>query len=541
MSIENIKFTRPETVHSPRGKKYVRHWVLPNDEVVVKGFWKFWKANKQKMILRGFSMSKDKSTGKWRLVETKERIDDFADYKKKPEIVMECSWEPKPLDNPEGLREWQVPAAAKLADCIRQIGSAIDGSDTGSGKTYTAIGAARELGMKVAVVCPKAVIESWKRVIKDHFKLDLVFVLNYEALKGGKYTDYIELKRLENSMMTTYHWNLPKDTLIIFDESHRLKGKDTKNAQMAIAAKRQSYKVLCCSATNAIDPLELNAVGYILGLHKCGMDFYQFAKDYGCKKGIGGLHFPGDNYSLKKLHKDIFIERGVRLKKDEIPGFPDSDIIVDPYTIEDDDAEEINRIYSEMENELKNLEIQSGPKTAVEMTIRLRARQKIELLKVPLIVEMTEDLIADGQSVVIMTNFSDTIRALSKKLKTNCIVWGENKGDERQKNIDDFQSDEERILILNIAAGGVGVSLHDLHGNHPRTALISPNDSAPLMRQAFGRVHRDGAKTKSQQRVLFIANTVEEQVCNNVKVKLTSLDRINDGDLNPKYEGMLRE
>lgn len=541
MSIENIKFTTPEPVHSPSGIKFVRYWVLPDDEVIAKGFWKFWKENKTKMILRGFSMRKNKKTNRWRLEETKDRISDFKEYKKKPTINMECSWEVEPLSNPHGLREWQVPASAKLATSIRKFGSAIDGSDTGAGKTYTAIGAARELNMKVAVVCPKAVIESWKRVIKDHFGLEVVFVLNYEALKGGKYTDYIELKRKENSMITEYHWNLSKDTLIIFDESHRLKGKDTKNAQMAIAARRQAYKVLCCSATNAIDPLELNAVGYILGLHKCGLDFYRFAKDYGCIKGIGGLHFPGDNYSLKKLHKDIFVEKGVRLKKDEIPGFPDSDIIVDPYTIEDKDAAEIDRIYNEMENELSKLEKQSGPKTAVEMTIRLRARQKIELLKVPLIVEMAEDLIADGQSVVIMLNFSDSIKAVAKKLKTNCIVWGENKGDERQNNIDAFQADDERILILNIAAGGVGVSLHDLNGNHPRTALISPNDSAPLMRQAFGRVHRDGAKTKSQQRVLFIANTVEEQVCNNVKVKLTSLDRINDGDLNPKYEGMLRE
>ena len=127
---------------------------------------------------------------------------------------------------------------------------------------------------------------------------------------------------------------------------------------------------------------------------------------------------------------------------------------------------------------------------------RIRARQKVELLKVPLFVELTEDLIEDGNSVVIMVNFRDTITALAKKLKTNCIIWGDNKGSERQDNIDNFQSDESRVIIVNIVAGGVGVSLHDTIGNHPRVLLISPNDSALVLRQAFGRIHRTGAKTK---------------------------------------------
>ena len=51
------------------------------------------------------------------------------------------------------------------------------------------------------------------------------------------------------------------------------------------------------------------------------------------------------------------------------------------------------------------------------------------------------------------------------------------------------------------------------------------------MRQTLGRIWRDDAKTKSIQRIVCVANTVEEDVCRNVQQKLNNLDMLNDGDL----------
>ena len=88
-----------------------------------------------------------------------------------------------------------------------------------------------------------------------------------------------------------------------------------------------------------------------------------------------------------------------------------------------------------------------------------------------------------------------------------------------------------RIILVNIAAGGAGLNLHDLNGNFPRLALICPSYSAVLMRQSTGRIWRDSAKTKSIQKIVFVANTVEEEVCKSVNQKLENLDLLNDGDL----------
>ena len=52
------------------------------------------------------------------------------------------------------------------------------------------------------------------------------------------------------------------------------------------------------------------------------------------------------------------------------------------------------------------------------------------------------------------------------------------------------------------------------------------------IKQALGRVHRANAKTKSIQRIVFAAGTVEEQACEAVRAKLANMALLNDGDLN---------
>jgi superfamily II DNA or RNA helicase len=134
-------------------------------------------------------------------------------------------------------------------------------------------------------------------------------------------------------------------------------------------------------------------------------------------------------------------------------------------------------------------------------------------------------------SVVVFLNFTETINAISDRLNTRCIFDGKTSDKVRQQNVDDFQSDKSRIILVNISSGGAGLSLHDINGKYPRLSLISPSYSAVLMRQSTGRVWRDSAKSKSIQKIVFVDNTIEENVCKNVKSKLNNLDLLNDGDL----------
>lgn len=519
-----------------------RLWRIPVE--YRSSFFAFWNGAKYNLWKEGFTVAKIDED--WYLYETKVDPANFASIGGKspppPPPEAEDFWlPPYKVENENGLRPWQVDSVSKLVGAINKGGCAIDGSDVGVGKTYVAVAVARELKMKILVVCPKAVMESWRRVITNHFKMkkDLLGIINYEQIRTGKsdspFASYVENRKTHRKKLV---WKIPKNTLIIWDESQKLKNWKTKNSKTCIEALKQNYKMLFCSATNATNPLELRTVGTCLKLFKGATNYYQWCYEHGVQKGRFGLEFTTDmrlrQKVLKKLHHDIFINRGVRLTRDTIPNFPASEIIAECYNMDEADVKKINEYHEEMKKELKALAKLTKTDKASELTAILRARQQIELTKVPLFIDMIEEGLENNMSVVVFVNFTETLQAIAKRLNTLCIFDGKTKDEVRQQSVDDFQSGKEKIILVNIASGGAGLSLHDIHGLNPRLTLISPSYSAVLMRQATGRVWRENAKSKSVQKIVFVANTVEEQVCDNVKEKLKNLDLLNDGDL--KYE-----
>jgi SNF2 family DNA or RNA helicase len=116
-------------------------------------------------------------------------------------------------------------------------------------------------------------------------------------------------------------------------------------------------------------------------------------------------------------------------------------------------------------------------------------------------------------------------------LKTENIVYGEQDYNDRLRIIEEFQENKSKIIILNIKAGGIGISLHDIQGGHPRVSIISPPWSSLDLVQALGRIHRAGGKTKSLQRIIYTANTIEENIADKLKQKLNNINSINNGDL----------
>lgn len=211
---------------------------------------------------------------------------------------------------------------------------------------------------------------------------------------------------------------------------------------------------------------------------------------------------------------------------------------MEAYDLNDGGA--IQREYEKMDKELSKLVIEAYAKGVGmnPLAVLTATRQAVELLKVPGLVQMTNELLEEGNSVIIFTNYVATLELLCDRLNTKSAIYGQTSTghdqtiEERTNVIANFQSDRERVVISNIGAGGLGISLHDLHGDYPRVSLICPTYNAKQLRQVFGRPHRAGGKSVVVQRVIFAAGTVEETICHRVRGKLHNLDLLNDGDLN---------
>ena len=446
----------------------------------------------------------------------------------------------------EKLLKYQRDHTRNLIYIINKNTTALDASDTGTGKTYCAIALCKQLKLKPLIICPKSVIRSWESVCKV-FDIKPYFIVNYETIKIGKNydskgertkSDFLNIleKKLENGKKEIdYEWifdeNEKKDIIMIFDEVHKCSDINTLNGKLLYTAKKLEMKMLILSATVCDHPENFRLFFYVLNfiepeqVKKTNMSYQKY--QYIIQNWI-----MRDAKPLWRIHHMLFPDRGSRIRIDTLGDmFPETQITATPYNMDKKREEEIQKEYSKISEEIEELKDKTKKDKNNILVKLLRAQQKIELLKIPLFLQLTNDFLENNYSVVIFINFTQTLETLSKELHTDCIIYGEQTSDIRQKNIDRFMENKSRVILVNIKAGGVGISLHDKNGNHPRVSLISPTWSSVDLIQALGRIHRAGGKSKSLQRILYVANTVEEKIADKIQQKVANINTINNGDL----------
>lgn len=423
------------------------------------------------------------------------------------------------------LRDYQVPHVTQLLRSLIAHKAVLDASDTGTGKTYCALSIAKALGLSPFVICPKSLIPTWETV-GAHIGVR-VHAVNYERARMVKNDPVnhcgVGVYGSEIPHGKGSYWRWHQDIAFgIFDEVQMCAGMSTLNSKLLKAAKRQFGYLLMLSATAAEAIQHMNALGFALGLHT-GRDFYDWLLRRGCKPNIwGGMPvMPPEKARaiLATLHEDIFPRRGARMRKRDIPSFPPTQIDLLPL------------VASEQEMALAQDAAEAAPNDLEKWQ---HSMQELERRAVPQIVELAE-VYAETSSVAVFVNYRATVDALLKALPVDCGLVdgrqvGANGARERQQNIEAFQKNRLRFLVLNTQAGGIGVSLHDPSGQRERTALILPNFSGRTLAQVLGRVHRDGGAA-SQQFLLAYKGTFQEQATRVALTKLDSISMFNDREL----------
>jgi len=427
--------------------------------------------------------------------------------------------EPKPF---------QAEAVSHHLGVLARNGASAEASVAGAGKTFIASFVAREMQHQMVVVTPKVVIPHWQSAA-EACGAPVRVISNWEQFKLG-HTGMGRWK-IRNRQ---WQWTFPKPTLLVFDEAHYAKTRASQNSKLLVAAKRQGIPSLVMSATLAVDPCDMFATGYLLGLHNGdSMEWKAWQSRFGViAQGFDFKFDPRhDPTALSRLNAELFPARGHRKTYDQIPGFPDATTDVREVT---GDPVKLAELASAWERTAELEQLKSDALCAA--TERLRARQIAELAKVPAIIDLARDLMTSGLSVPIFLNFKDSIREVSKALKTRIIDGDHDQPGYRAEAIARFQADEDHALTLQTSAGGVGISLHDTHGRRARHSLISPPENARDLIQALGRNRRVGQKSPAFRTVITLAGSVEQRVKKNVERKANQIEFINDGDLDPLFQ-----
>lgn len=458
--------------------------------------------------------------------------------------------------NFDSLLDPQRNHAVKLLNSLYMNGIAFDSSQTGTGKTYVASWIAKQMNIPIVVICPKVAIKTWNTVL-NIFGIKAEVIINYEKLTRGntKYYTYDEKEYFKGKNARSWYMsrglnvNFPVGSLVIFDEVHKCKGLKSLNSELLVACKNFNFKMLKLSASAATLVTEMKAFGYATNLHQ-GYNFSSWAQRNGANtNNFGALVIDDVNRATEGMRNIHNILNNVyncasRMTVDMFGSiFPDNKLIANCFDLGAANTKKFNDLTDQMQYELAALDERSKTYKEHVFSIMMRFRRHSELLKVPTMVEWIEECYKEGASPVVFINFQDTMDAIEKRLGDSYKhligkICGNQTDKQRNSDIEAFQNDTKRIMLVNIQAGNSSVSLHDLNGNYPRRSLINPSWSAINTLQALGRIFRAEGKTKCIQNFMFALGTIEERMAERIQQKLTNIELLNDGDVQLEFNLM---
>lgn len=441
------------------------------------------------------------------------------------------------------FRPYQIEAARTLAEILANKRFALDGSDTGIGKTFTSIAVALEFdNAPVAVICKARAITKWREALAM-FNIEPAFIYSWEKACNGRNPHFLQLRN-RRGKVSGFNLQLPSPTLVIIDEIHCGSAIKSQRSEMVIACKRcpMAY-TLGLSATLADSPLKMRAIGFCCDLHTLEESFWNWCKRNGCGKSpFGGLYFRQKDRErvLGNLHSYLFEGEkrwGVRLRKKELMDegqFPVSETFVELWDLQPCSAQWLKDALAEVDRD-EDADMDRHKFEPHGGILAMRDRQRAELSKLPGLIEEIQERLDEGDSVIAFVQFTRTIQVLSAQLNgiDHGILAGNTTGTKRGKaSVDDFQANKLKLLICQVDAGSESIDLHDVHGGHPRHVIIFPTYKAVTLIQVLGRAVRSNAKTPVVQKIVYAAGGIEEKIARVVEKRLENLAMLSDGELN---------
>ncbi|MFS8159924.1 MAG: helicase-related protein [Candidatus Roizmanbacteria bacterium] len=483
---------------------------------------------------------------------TNEVVLRYGDKNKKPSKSKKDTSNGAVEAKPIQLYPFQIKHKKKIIEGLDRYTTFGLFSETGTGKSYLALSVSTTERRPLIICCPKAMVLDWYILSLQH-PIEILCICNYETLIKGKMyafganvnldklvrVDCPYVKKVEGmkgrKKHISFEWtNLPERSLIVFDEAHYCKNPTTQRSKLMTSAyeyanhpqnRIRKIGLLLLSATIIEKKANLRPFMYVLG----------YANSPSGKSVVDDIEFKVRDFGMKLISERRMTRATMAEARKALGDSHTSDVKTKMFSLDDEDRVKIEALCTEIREILLAT---SGDKPKNHLAIRMQKRQEIEALKVGILFKECVIQREAGYAVVIFVNFKGTLEALISMVKQTwpkdqagneqySLIVGGQEAQARLKQVQMFQSGATDIMLAMITAGGIGIGLHDLQGGRPRYGLMSPPESATVTVQALGRIDRIGAKTDSIQRIIFIKDTIEEKIAENLNQKIQTI-----GDLN---------
>ncbi|MHA1492306.1 MAG: DEAD/DEAH box helicase, partial [Promethearchaeota archaeon] len=409
----------------------------------------------------------------------------------------------------------------------------------------------------VLIICPTSILFNWRRELKK-FAPDLDVVLHHGAKRTTKASGISEFLKPHRIFLTSYG-TIRNDidfletinfSGIIVDESQNMKNYASKQTK-AINRLKSQFRI-CLSGTPIENRLiELWSLFNFLNPGLLGSRV-EFQRKY---------VLPIERFQNQEITNNLkliiapFIMRRVKSDKSVIDDLPEKNEMKIIVELSEKQVILYKKLVEDTLKEIENMESDKRKKKGLILALLVKLKQicnhpsqylKIDVSSIDLdlkmeeivsqsqklerLLEMTDEVISNGEKVLIFTQFTQMGNILQKilehKYKFKILYFHGGVQEKKRKEIvDEFQSDNIEsppILILSLKAGGTGLNL-----TQGTTVIHFDRWWNPAVEdQATDRAYRIGQKSVVNVYKFISKGTIEEKIDYLLEEKRDLADKI---------------
>jgi SNF2 family DNA or RNA helicase len=414
----------------------------------------------------------------------------------------------------------------------------------------------------VLIICPSSVKINWSRETKKWVTDSKVQIIEGETPKkinGNIVIINYEILSYWNQRLRNYHFKA-----MIIDEAHYIKNPTAKRTKAIKSLNKSIPNVIGLTGTPIENrPVEIYNIIQIIN-PSIFPNYYSYLHRFcGAKRNkYGGLDKMGSS-NEKELNRILRNTIMIRRKKSEVlKELPPKMTVKVPLELTNKTEykraelqfiqfvkEKYGNIDDKIEDELKTFakrykidineeasdeQLKELADLKIEKVSKAPALAKIEALKqlavegkLKEIINWMDTFLESGEKLVVFAVHKKVISALMQAFPKALKIDGSVSNKKRQEIMDEFQSNEDsKLIIANIKAGGVGITLTAASN----VAIIQFPWSPSVVNQAVDRVHRITQLHQVTAWMLVGEDTIEEKILEILKKKEAIISKAIDGE-----------